>query len=60
MNVKELRSTTGLSQSQFAKKYNIKLQTLQSWEAERRNPPDYSLKMLEKIVKEDLEKRELP
>lgn len=32
MSIKELRTTTGLSQSQFAKKFHIKLHTLQSWE----------------------------
>ena len=32
MSIKELRTATGLSQSQFAKKFHIKLHTLQSWE----------------------------
>lgn len=49
MNVKEIREKTGLSQSNFAKKYGIPVRTLQGWEAGRK-APDYILEMIAKNV----------
>ena len=37
-DTKLIRSKTGLSQSKFAKKFGIAVQTLQAWESGRRNP----------------------
>ena len=37
-NAKEIRAKTGLSQNQFANRFGIAVQTLQAWEAGRRNP----------------------
>ena len=48
--IKELRQKTGLSQSQFAKKYHIPLKTLQFWEQGRRVPPSYVVWLLRKVV----------
>lgn len=53
MTVKEIRALSGLSQSKFAKQYNISINTLQAWEGGRRTPPEHTLAMLERIVKED-------
>ena len=55
MTIKEIRALTGLSQAKFAKKYNISVRTLQGWEAGR-TPPEHTITMLERLVKEDLEK----
>ena len=55
MTIKELRAMTGLSQSQFAKKYKINVRTLQGWEAGRTTPA-HIIAMLERIVKEDFKK----
>lgn len=49
--VKELRRRTSLSQSKFAKTFNIPVRTLQQWEQNISSPPQYVLDMLEKQVK---------
>ena len=41
MSIKELRNQTGLSQSEFAKKFHLNKGTLANWEQGFRNPPDY-------------------
>lgn len=53
MTIKELREQTGLSQSQFAKKYRLSVKQVQSWEQGWRNVPASTLYMLERCVKED-------
>lgn len=50
MTVKEMRAMTGLSQSQFAAKFNIPTGTFQAWEQGRQNPPAYVTSMMEKIL----------
>ena len=52
MTIKEIRALTGLSQSKFAEKYHIKIDTLQNWEQNRPKTPAYVLFLLERIVKE--------
>lgn len=54
MNIKELRTLTGLSQSAFSKKYNIPIRTIQDWEGEKRIPPEYVIELLEFKIKADL------
>lgn len=54
MDIKEIRSASGLSQGKFAKEYGIPLGTLHHWETGDRKPPEYVLKLLERCVKEDL------
>ena len=50
MNVKEMRAMTGLSQSQFAAKFNIPTGTFQAWEQGRQKPPAYVTSMMERIL----------
>lgn len=57
MNVKDIRSRTGLSQQKFSEKYEIPKRTIEEWESGRRTPPDYVLKMLARIVDEDIEQQ---
>ena len=54
ISILELRQQTGLSQSQFAKKFHIQLKTLQSWEQGWRNTPACILYMIQRIL--ELEK----
>jgi DNA-binding transcriptional regulator YiaG len=55
MNIKELRTKTGTSQSQFADFFHIPKQTLQNWEQGRRECPEYLLELIEyKLRKENL------
>ena len=50
MEVKELRMQTGLSQSKFAKMFDVPVATLKDWEQERRNPPTYVINMMRTIL----------
>lgn len=49
--VTELRGFLGVSRSEFSRRYEIPLRTLEDWESGRRNPPAYVLKLLEEVVK---------
>ncbi len=51
MRVKELRKKTGLSQSKFAKLFNIPTYQIQNWEQGYRNPKPYIVEMMEKILR---------
>ena len=62
MSIKAIRNETGLTQKGFASKYQIPLQTLKQWESDPgstsyRNPPDYVVYMLEKLVEHDFDRR---
>ena len=57
MATKELRSITGLSQQAFSDKYNIPKRSIENWESGKRTPPEYVVKLLERVVKEDLCKK---
>lgn len=48
--IKEMRALTGLSQRKFAEMYDIPVRTLENWEAGTRVPPEYVLKLLERVV----------
>ena len=50
MQIKEIRTRTGLSQANFSEKYSIPKRTIEDWETEKRTPPDYVLDMLTYIV----------
>jgi putative transcriptional regulator len=50
ITILDLRKQTGLSQSQFAKKFHIQLKTLQSWEQGWRNTPESILYMVQRIL----------
>ncbi len=55
MTIKELRTRTGLSQSQFAEKFHISVRTLQRWEQDQNRVPEYVPYMIKRIL--DMEKR---
>lgn len=50
MSIKELRLQTGLSQSKFARMFDVPVATLKDWEQERRNPPSYVVTMMKTIL----------
>lgn len=54
MNIRELRTRLGDTQSEFAVRYNIPFRTIQNWETGVRKPPEYILKLLEQRIQEDL------
>lgn len=51
----EIRKILGISRAEFSRRYNIPLRTLEDWDAGKKNPPDYVLNMLERVVNEDKE-----
>lgn len=51
MTLKEMREASGLSQAEFAKRYDIPLRTYQSWEGGERKPAQYIIKLIERIFK---------
>lgn len=50
ITILELRKQTGLSQSQFAKKFHLSIRAVQSWEQGQRNTPEHILYMVQKIL----------
>lgn len=54
VNIRELRTRLGITQTEFAARYGIPFRTVQNWESEIRKPPEYILKLLEDRVQTDL------
>ncbi len=54
MNIREMRTELGDTQSEFAERYHIPFRTIQNWEAGVRKPPEYIMYFLELQVKKDL------
>ena len=50
MDFKAWLNAKGMGQSEFARKFNIPLRTVQNWAGEQRNPPAYIIEMAEKIL----------
>ncbi|NBK99337.1 MAG: helix-turn-helix domain-containing protein, partial [Erysipelotrichia bacterium] len=57
MNIREMRTQLGDTQSEFATRYNIPFRTIQNWETGVRKPPKYIIKLLENRVQSDLVNR---
>lgn len=53
---KAIRKKTRLSQQKFGDLYGIPKRTIQNWENEVSEPPEYILSLLERIVDEDFQK----
>ena len=54
MEIREMRTELGDTQSEFANRYHIPFRTIQNWETGVRKPPEYIISLLEHQVKEDL------
>lgn len=50
MTVKEMRKLTGLSQTKFANRFHINIDTLRMWEQGRNRTPEHILYMIECIL----------
>ncbi|MGM9640399.1 MAG: helix-turn-helix domain-containing protein [Faecousia sp.] len=57
MNLREMRTQLGDTQSEFALRYHIPFRTVQNWETGLRKPPEYIMDLLERRIKEDLVNR---
>ena len=49
-SIKAMRSETGMSQSQFAKFFDIPVRSIQEWEQEGKAPAPYVPKMMQRIL----------
>ena len=56
MTITEIRNLTGMSRMAFATKYSIPYRTIDDWENERRQPPEWLAGILEKAIRYDMEK----
>lgn len=54
LNIRDLRSKLGITQSEFAQRYNIPFRTVQNWETGLRKPPIYIIELLNNRIEEDL------
>lgn len=54
MNVHEMRTNLGVTQSEFAARYHIPFRTVQNWETGVRQPPAYVISLLEDRIRTDL------
>lgn len=54
MTIKEIRSMSGLTQAAFAEKYEIPKRSIENWEGGKRECPKYLVKLLERVVREDM------
>ena len=57
MDIREMRTRLGDTQSEFAARYNIPFRTVQNWETGLRRPPEYIISLLENRIREDLVNR---
>ncbi|MBO4359913.1 MAG: helix-turn-helix domain-containing protein [Eubacteriaceae bacterium] len=57
MDIREMRTKLGDTQSEFAERYHIPFRTIQNWETGVRKPSEYILSLLEHQVNEDLVNR---
>ena len=58
VSIAEIRKSTGMSQSEFAKLFDIPVRTLQDWEQERRVPPPYVPGMILRILNHEFFKKD--
>ena len=50
MTILELRQKTGLSQSQFAKRFHLNVRTVQTWEQGTRKTLDYVIWLIARVI----------
>lgn len=44
--ISDIRAAAGLSRAEFSRRYGIPLRTIEDWEAGRRVPPDYLVRLI--------------
>lgn len=52
-SIVEIRHALDMSQSHFSTYLGVPLRTLQSWECGFRNPPEYVLSLIKRVVAHD-------
>ena len=56
MDTREIRDMLGVSRAEFSRRYEIPIRTIEDWDAGKSKPPEWALKLLERVVREDAEK----
>lgn len=51
--IKEIRQKYGITQKQFSEITGIPKRTIESWEEEKRTPPEWLPKMIESYLKQE-------
>lgn len=51
--VKKIRMASGLSRSEFGRRYSIPRRTIENWEWGLAEPPKYLVRLLIRVVEED-------
>ena len=46
MNIKEIRTSTNMTQAEFAQYLGIPKRTIENWETEKRKCPEYTIKLI--------------
>lgn len=54
MNIRDMRTRLGITQSDFAERYGIPFRTVQNWETGLRRPPEYIVNLLVTRIRSDL------
>lgn len=49
-DIKEIRMDLGLSQGEFAKRFNIPRRTIENWEQGKSVPKDYIISLIERVI----------
>lgn len=57
--IKEIVESTDMTQTAFAKKFDIPLRTVQNWVGGQRQCPEYVRKMMETILKNEKEEKKM-
>lgn len=55
MNTIEIRAILNVSRAEFSRRYGIPVRTLEDWDYGKRKPPEWLLRLLERVVREDAE-----
>ena len=58
MTIHEMQVALGYTRKKFSERYEIPVRTLEDWEAGKRKPAPYILKLLERAVLQDLKEME--
>lgn len=56
MTAKEIRDLLGISRAEFSRRYGIPVRTLEDWDSGKRQPAEWAMALLERAVREDMEK----
>ena len=55
LTIKEMRNLSGMTQKNFSEYFGIPMRTIQDWENNRRQCPDYTLDLIQyKLEKENI------